>query len=67
MCTSKPKAPPPAPSMPTVLSPEVVDQASIDSNRRERARQGTRYGIQSTTLAGAGLPPTSGAKTLLGG
>lgn len=53
--------------MPTALSPEVVDQASIDANRRERTRNANRYGLQSTILAGAGMPPTSGAKTLLGG
>jgi hypothetical protein len=62
---SKPK-PPPAPVMPTVLSPEMIDQASIDTKRRERARIASKYGIASTRLAGAGMPPTSGAKTLLG-
>ena len=66
MCTSKPKAPPPAPSMPTVLSPEVIDQAALDTNRRERQRQASRAGLQSTILAGAGMPPTAGAKNLLG-
>lgn len=65
ICTSKPK-PPPAPVMPTVLSPEVVDQASLDTNARERRRRAAMQGRQSTILAGAGAPPTAGAKTLLG-
>jgi hypothetical protein len=52
--------------MPTVLSPEIIDQASLDTNARERRRAASRAGRQSTILAGAGAPPTSGAKTLLG-
>lgn len=52
--------------MPTVLSPEVVDQASLDTNARERRRRAAMQGRQSTILAGAGAPPTAGAKTLLG-
>ena len=52
--------------MPTVLSPEIIDQAAIDTNKRERRRQASRAGYQSTILAGAGMPPTAGAKSLLG-
>lgn len=56
--------------MPTVMSPEIIDQASLDTNTRERRRQAARYGRQSTLLAGrlpgAGMPPTAGQKTLLG-
>lgn len=52
--------------MPTVTSPEVVDQAALDTNRRERRRAASRSGQASTILAGAGAPPTAGAKTLLG-
>jgi hypothetical protein len=44
----------------------MVDQASLDANSRERRRAASRAGRQSTILAGAGMPPTSGAKTLLG-
>lgn len=65
MCMSKPK-PPPAPVMPTVLSPEIIDQAALDTRKRERQRMAARGGRQSTILAGAGMPPTAGAKTLLG-
>ena len=55
--------------MPTVASPEIVDQAQIDTRDRERRRQAARYGRSSTILAGetsAGTPPTAGAKTALG-
>jgi hypothetical protein len=52
--------------MPTVMSPEIIDQAAVDTKNRERRRQASRYGRQSTILAGAGAPPTAGAKTLLG-
>lgn len=65
MCMSRPK-PPPAPVMPTVMSPEVIDQAALDTKARERRRLMSRSGRQSTILAGAGTPPTAGAKTLLG-
>lgn len=65
MCMSRPK-PPPAPVMPTVMSPEVIDQSALDTKARERRRLMARSGRQSTILAGAGAPPTAGAKTLLG-
>jgi hypothetical protein len=54
--------------MPTPISPELVDQTALDTNRRERARQASRQGRQSTILTGsmAGAAPTAGAKTLLG-
>jgi hypothetical protein len=52
--------------MPTPISPEMVDQAAIDTKNRERHRAQTRYGLASTILAGAGMPPTSQAKTVLG-
>ena len=65
MCMSRPK-PPPAPIMPTVMSPEVIDQASLDTKAREQRRLRARAGRQSTILAGAGMAPTSGSKTLLG-
>ncbi len=55
------------PTIPTSVSPEMVDQTSLDTNRRERQRQAARAGRQSTmTSQGAGLPPTAGAKVLLG-
>lgn len=66
MCSPKPPKPPPMPSMPTPISPEMIDQAAIDTKNRERRRAQTRSGQASTVLAGAGMPPTSQAKTLLG-
>lgn len=69
MCGSKPKAPPP-PVQPQTYSPELVDQDSLDARDKERRRRVMRGGRQSTLLTGsglgAGLPPTSGAKTALG-
>jgi hypothetical protein len=71
MC-SKPKAPKvqPMPSPPPPATVITEDTAAIDERSRERRRQGTRAGRQSTILAGdtaaAGVEPTTQAKTVLG-
>lgn len=62
----KPNPPPPAPPPP---SAEVVDQTAIDQGTREKRRQRSLAGRQSTILAAAAqnsAPPTGQAKTALG-
>lgn len=77
MCMPKAPKLPPTPKMPSVYqssNTEVVDQASLDANNRARRQQMAKYGRASTILAGAaamapgqsGMPPTTGAKSLLG-
>lgn len=75
MCISKPKAPP-IPQMAPIprnvaTEGEYIDPAAIDAKNRERRRQASKYGRQSTILAGnmapgVGAPPTVPVKTALG-
>ncbi len=66
MCTSKPKAPAPIPMAP-VVAPVTVDDTVVEERGRERRRNRSRAGRQSTILAGdTGQPPTAPAKTALG-
>lgn len=66
MCIAKKpkvqKAPPPPQMQTTVTS----DEAVMREQGRERRRAATRYGRQSTILAGDVTPPTGQAKTMLG-
>lgn len=64
MCTSRPKPPAPVNPPPPIESVEV-DQQVIDTRDRERRRQMSRAGSQSTMLAG-NATPTAQSKTLLG-
>jgi hypothetical protein len=69
MCTPKaPKAPKVTP-LPPPASSEVIDPAVLDERNRERNRQRTAGGRQSTILASRAqgyLPPTGQAKTAMG-
>jgi hypothetical protein len=59
--------------MPTVISPQIIDQAALDTRNRERRRQASKYGLNATILAGSlggasggTEPPTTPTKSLLG-
>lgn len=65
MCSSAPKVKPIA-SAP-VVGPSSIDDAAIEERDRERRRQRSRSGRQSTILAGnTSTAPTAPVKTALG-
>lgn len=66
MCSSRPKpSPPPAPPPP--VQQTTIDEEVQREKSRERRRASSKYGRNSTILAGdSGQAPTVQSKTLLG-
>lgn len=70
MCSpSRPKTQP-TPPPPQATTPVTEDEAVLRESQRERRRAASRYGRQSTIMAGAmqggGMSPTGQTKSLLG-
>jgi hypothetical protein len=69
MCMPKAPKPPKTPAMPPPSSTEIIDQDAMNERNRERTRQRTAGGRQSTILASRAmgyLPPTGQTKQAMG-
>jgi hypothetical protein len=69
MCMPKAPKPPKTPATPPPQSSEVIDQDALNERSRERSRQRSSGGRQSTILASRAMgymPPTGQTKQAMG-